>query len=177
MVGRKADADAYCPGMIVFRPSARALITDPNGRILLLRVRDAVALNASDPVTDYWITGGGGVEPGETFETALVREIFEETGHVIRDPGPCIWRRRKSVADAAGVTRASDERYFWCTLSSAELTRDNLTQDERTYIQESRWWSLDNPGLRRIRVFPEDFVDAAGSVLRDGRPAAAQWLR
>jgi hypothetical protein len=58
-----------------------------------------------------------------------------------------------------------------------ELTRDNLTQDERTYIQESRWWSLDNPGLRRIRVFPEDFVDAAGSVLRDGRPAAAQWLR
>src|SRR5882757_6722770 len=126
---RQRSRGAYCPGVIVFRPSARALITDPDGRILLLRVLDAVALNASDPVTDYWITVGGGVEPGETFETALVREIFEET------------------------------------------------QDERTYIQESRWWTLDNPDLRRIRVFPEDFVDAASSVLRNGRPAAAQWLR
>jgi hypothetical protein len=96
---------------------------------------------------------------------------------VIGDPGPCIWRRRKSLTDAAGVTRASDEWYFWCPVSSAELTRDNLTQSERTYIQESQWWTLNDPELRRIRIFPEDFVDAAGNVLRNGRPAAAQWLR
>jgi 8-oxo-dGTP diphosphatase len=163
--------------MIVFRPSARALITDPDDRVLLLRVRDAVALDASDPVTDYWITVGGGVEPGETFETAIVREIFEETGHVIRDPGPCIWRRRKSVTDAAGVTRASEERYFWCPLPSAELSHDNLTQFERIYIQESRWWTLGDPDLRRIRIFPEAFADAAATVLRHGRPAAEHWLR
>jgi 8-oxo-dGTP pyrophosphatase MutT (NUDIX family) len=172
-----ALAGAYVLGMIVFRPSARALITDPDDRILLLRVRDAVALNASDPVTNYWITVGGGVEPGETFESAIVREIFEETGHVVEDPGPCIWRRRKSITDAAGVTRATDERYFWCPVSSAELTRDKLNQYERTYIQEFRWWSIDDPDVRRIRIFPEDFTDAAGSVLRRGRPAAAQWLR
>jgi 8-oxo-dGTP pyrophosphatase MutT (NUDIX family) len=163
--------------MIVFRPSARALITDPADRVLLLRVRDAVALDASDPVTDYWITVGGGVEPGETFESAIVREIFEETGHVIGEPGPCIWRRRKRVTDAAGVTRASDERYFWCPLSSAELSRDNLTRYERTYIQEARWWTVDDPDLHRIRIFPEGFVDAARIVLRHGRPAAAHWLR
>jgi 8-oxo-dGTP diphosphatase len=163
--------------MIVFRPGARALVTDPDGRILLMRVRDAVALDASDPVTDYWITVGGGVEPGETFETAIVREIFEETGHVIEDPGPCIWRRRKSITDAAGVTRAADERYFWCPLSSAEVNDANLTQSERSYIQEFRWWAIDEPDLRSIRIFPADFVDAARSVLRHGHPATAQWLR
>lgn len=140
-------------------------------------MRDAVALNASDPVTNYWITVGGGVEPGETFETAIVREIFEETGNIIDDPGPCIWRRRKSITDAAGVTRASDERYFWCPVSSAELTRDNLTRYERTYIQEFRWRSIDDPDLLRIRIFPDDFTHAADSVLRHGRPATAQWLR
>jgi hypothetical protein len=95
----------------------------------------------------------------------------------IEDPGPRIWRRRKSLTDAAGVTRATDERYFWCPVSSAELTHDNLTQNERTYIQEFRWWAIDDPDLRRIRIFPEDFTDAAGSVLRHGRPAAVQWLR
>jgi 8-oxo-dGTP pyrophosphatase MutT (NUDIX family) len=162
--------------MIVFRSGVRALITDPDGRILLMRVRDAVALDASDPVTDYWITVGGGVEPGETFETAIVREIFEETGHVIDDPGPCIWRRRKSVTDAAGVTRAVDERYFWCPLLSAELNDAYLTQYERSYIQEFRWWAIDDPDLRSIRIFPADFADAARCVLRHGRPETVRWL-
>jgi 8-oxo-dGTP pyrophosphatase MutT (NUDIX family) len=161
----------------VFRPSARALITDPDDRLLLMRVRDAVALDASDPVTDYWITVGGGVEPGETFETAVVREIFEETGHAIHDPGPCIWRRRKCVTDAAGVTRASDERYFWCPVPTAELTRANLTHSERSYVQEYRWWTIDDPGLRSIRIFPAAFGDAARSVLRHGRPGTVRWLR
>ena len=161
----------------MFRPSARALITDPDDRLLLMRVRDAVALDASDPVTDYWILVGGGVESGETFETAIMREIFEETGHVIDDPGPCIWRRRKSITDAAGVTRAVDERYFWCKLSSAELSQANLTDFERSYIQEFRWWAIDDPDLRSIRVFPADFANAARSVLYHGRPATARWLR
>jgi 8-oxo-dGTP diphosphatase len=161
----------------VFRPSARALITDPDDRLLLMRVRDAVALDASDPVTDYWITVGGGVEPGETFESAVVREIFEETGHVIHDPGPCIWRRRKSITDAAGVTRASDERYFWCPVPTAELSRANLTHSERSYIQEYRWWTVDDPGLGSIRIFPAAFGDAARSVLRHGRPGTVRWLR
>jgi 8-oxo-dGTP pyrophosphatase MutT (NUDIX family) len=163
--------------MIVFRPSARALITDPSDRILLMRVRDATPLDASNPVTEYWITVGGGVESGETFETAVVREIFEETGHIVDDPGPHIWLRRKSITDAAGVTRATDERYFWCPLPSAELNHDNLTQYERSYIQEFRWWAIDDPDLLGVRIFPADFIPAARSVLRHGRPAAARWLR
>jgi 8-oxo-dGTP pyrophosphatase MutT (NUDIX family) len=141
-----------------------------------MRVHDAAALDASDPVTDYWITVGGGVEPGETYETAIVREIFEETGHIIDDPGPCIWRRRKSVTDAAGVTRAADERYFWCPFSSAELNDDNLTPSERTYIQEFRWWTIDDPDLASIRIFPAGFGAAARSVLLHGRPPTARWL-
>ena len=163
--------------MIVFRPTARALITDPDNRILLVRVRDAEPLDASDPVTDYWITVGGGVEPGETFETAVVREIFEETGHVIDDPGPCIWRRRKSIIDAAGVTRAADEKYFWCPVSSGELNQANLTRYERTYVQEFRWWTVNDPELWSIRIFPAGFADAARSVLRHGRPPTARGLR
>src|SRR5690606_39090682 len=78
-----------CPrsgsGVTVFRRGVRALITGPDGRILLMRVRDEMPLDASDPVTDYWILVGGGVEPGESLDAAMVREIFEETGQVVDD--------------------------------------------------------------------------------------------
>jgi len=160
----------------VFRRGVRALITGPDGRILLMRVRDEMPLDASDPVTDYWILVGGGVEPGESLDAAMVREIFEETGQVVDDPGSCIWRRRKSITDASGVTRAVDEWYFWCRFASTELSRANLSEYERGYVQELSWWAIDDPDLRNVRIFPSGFVDAARSVLRDGRPAEPRWL-
>lgn len=106
-----------------------------------------------------------------------MREIFEETGHVVDDPGPCIWRRRKSVTDAAGITRATDERYFWCPLPSDVLNDDNLTRYERSYIQEFRWWAPDDAGLEGIRIFLAGFVAATRRVLREGRPVTPRWLR
>jgi hypothetical protein len=56
------------------RPSARLLITDPAGRVLLFRFvyqRGALAGQS------YWATPGGAVEEGETFAQAAVRELQE----------------------------------------------------------------------------------------------------
>lgn len=36
--------------------------------------------------TDSWGLPGGKVESGETLKSALVREVFEETGYTIADP-------------------------------------------------------------------------------------------
>ena len=62
------------PGEPVDRPTSRLVILDDADRILLFR---ATTEAAPDP---FWLTPGGGVDPGETHEQAAHRELFEETG-------------------------------------------------------------------------------------------------
>ncbi len=72
------------------RPSSRLLVLDPQGRLLLFRfVHRSGALAGQD----YWATPGGGLEANETFETAAILELKEETGIVIDDPGAQVARR------------------------------------------------------------------------------------
>ena len=55
-------------------PSVTGIIFDANGSILLLRHRDG----------DVWSTPGGAIEPDETPADAVVREVQEETGLIVR---------------------------------------------------------------------------------------------
>jgi 8-oxo-dGTP pyrophosphatase MutT (NUDIX family) len=55
------------------RRSAILVTRDDRGRVLLVRQRGG-------PFKDAWLLPGGGLEPGESFEQALSREMREETG-------------------------------------------------------------------------------------------------
>lgn len=54
-------------------PCVGAVLSDDQGRLLLIR-------RANEPGRGLWSLPGGRVEPGETDEEAVVREVAEETG-------------------------------------------------------------------------------------------------
>src|SRR5260370_22109005 len=57
-------------------PCVGAIITDHRGWLLLIR-------RGHDPGAGLWSLPGGRIEPGETDEQAVVREIREETGLIV----------------------------------------------------------------------------------------------
>lgn len=58
-------------------PCAGAVIKDAAGRLLLVRRRN-------EPDAGLWSLPGGRIEPGETGEQAMIREVREETGLSVR---------------------------------------------------------------------------------------------
>lgn len=57
--------------------AASAVILDEQKRILLIQ-------RANPPDEGCWTLPGGRVDPGETLELTAIREVFEETGLVVR---------------------------------------------------------------------------------------------
>ncbi len=65
------------------RQSIRALLVDDAGRTLLFRYGNNYGF--------WWVTPGGGQEPGETDEQTLCRELREECGLDGVEVGPLLW--------------------------------------------------------------------------------------
>lgn len=127
------------------------MLVDGVGRVLLLQGADPADATASS----WWFTPGGGLEPGETAESAARREVLEETGIALGDLGPVVLTRRtRFVFDGRLLDQVED--YFCVRVSLVpDVTDRGWTADERRWLRGWRWWPVGElPGAREP-VYPE----------------------
>ncbi|TYC23054.1 NUDIX hydrolase [Micromonospora sp. MP36] len=79
---------------VLERRAVRVVVLDAAERVLLFHTRDP----EHPRLGVWWELPGGGLDAGETYLEAAVRELREETGIVVApaDVGPPTWRRRAS---------------------------------------------------------------------------------
>lgn len=150
------------PGKVEIRHAARALVLDPDGRLLLVRFQA--------PGTDetWWATPGGGLDPGEDLEAGLRRELREEIGLEGFELGPFVWTRRH-VFPWAGRTLDQSESFFLVRTPLFEPAPGiGLAALRAEAVHELRWWALEELERSGERFAPSRLPSLLRTLLESG---------
>jgi 8-oxo-dGTP pyrophosphatase MutT (NUDIX family) len=159
------------------RHTARVVVVNERQQVLLFRYEDAVALDPTQPdLTVYWVTVGGGLEEGQTFEAAARRELWEETGIRTEGVGPWLWTRERALR-FPDESVLFHERYFLARVGDPEVSVANLLPCERQAYRSHRWWTLAERRRSQEAVRPEDFADLLAPVLAGDVPDTPVTIR
>jgi TDG/mug DNA glycosylase family protein len=147
------------------RAAVRALVLDADDRVLLIRF-----VSPPDDAL-WWVLPGGAVDPGESPDDALRRELGEEVG-IGLEPGPCIWTREFVFPFGERWYRQS-ERIYLTRVASVDLA-PRLTTEQLLAegVQEHRWWTPAELESTSERFAPRRLPSLLRELLEQGAPRA-----
>jgi 8-oxo-dGTP pyrophosphatase MutT (NUDIX family) len=134
------------------RDAVRVVLTDASGRILLFHV-----LTPEEAPDGWWELPGGGIDPGESYLEAAIREIREEAGLDLEPDqvSPPAWRR-DSTWRSRGIRRLQHEVVVRArvTADQPEIVDGGRTPEEIEDLVAVRWWRLDEIVASQERFYP-----------------------
>jgi len=132
------------------RVAVRALVIDDDGRTLLVQYRR--------PVGDetWWGTPGGGVDPGETDEQALARELREEIGLHEFELGPELYQHVGEFPWARQLFRQVNKTYLVRVREHEPRATVDLSAEG---VADVRWWSRSELEATDAQFAPPDLLE------------------
>src|SRR5438552_449454 len=149
--------------MPVLRPAVRLILFDNANRLLLVRFED------SSRQVSWWAAPGGGLKPGENYEEALKREVFEEAGHHLLDPGSWIWTR-EHVIELERQRFRQQERFYSTRTDAFEPVSQGLEPVETAHVRSLRWWTLSELEATQDELSPRELPRLIRRLLKGGPP-------
>ncbi|ADD42143.1 NUDIX hydrolase [Stackebrandtia nassauensis] len=153
-----------------FRHAVRAIILDERDRVLLCRF---VVPDPPGTMT-VWVAPGGGVDPGETRQQALRRELMEEVGLALETDPPLVWNQKTAGPEYTPGYDGTINDYYLVRASAFD-PRGTFTDEQLAAenIAGWRWWPLgdivEHDGADLFS--PRDLATPLAALIADGVPA------
>lgn len=145
----------------------RAIVIDGQGRTLLFK-----AFGDASRSRFFWITPGGGVNPGESDAVALRRELEEECGLREFEIGEHVWVRKAVFPlPSTGEMIHQSERFYLVRVGEHEVDITGWDDFERQFLAEPRWWTMEELDRSREDFAPSNLARHLANLLRGQVPA------
>ena len=132
------------------RRSARVLLFDELGRVLLIRF----AVSRDGTTFIFWATPGGGVEEGESELSTARREVYEELHVSVDLRGPV--HTSGDRFEHEGILVENTDVFFVGRCSADAPRLDGLTEAERAVMKAAKWWAIEEIENSDETIFPPD---------------------
>jgi len=137
---------------VLKRVAARVVVLDRDGHVLLLEARDPADASKGT----WWEIPGGGIEHGESSADAARRELFEETGIVDAEIGPCVWTQHAKFTFAGWKFDQFEHLHIAWTdrIDLSTIRPGGLEAFEAMAFRGHHWWGLDELLSSDVAVLP-----------------------
>ena len=135
----------------VERDAVRVVLADARGRVLLFH------METKDVPGGWWELPGGGIDPGESYIEAAVRELQEEAGLILEPAwiGSPKWRR-DSTWRSHGERRLQHEVVVLAHVAAEQppIVDGGRSATEAEDYVTARWWQVAEITQSQERFYP-----------------------